>query len=89
MVGWSQVYNSARLTYLLGTMGSVRSNVKVTSGCWFYEVVIGTENLYQIGWSSKDTKFTRSEGVQTHSCTNVTTNDTHAHTTTTTTNDTF
>ncbi|ELR16935.1 SPRY and ankyrin domain containing protein [Acanthamoeba castellanii str. Neff] len=58
-----QVYNSARLTYLLGTMGSVRSNVKVTSGCWFYEVVIGTENLYQIGWSSKDTKFTRSEGV--------------------------
>jgi hypothetical protein len=43
-------------------MGSIRSDVKVTSGCWFYEVVIGTENLYQIGWSSKDTKFTRSEG---------------------------
>ena len=36
---------------------SVRCTFQVKSGCWFYEVLIITPGVMQIGWATKDSKF--------------------------------
>lgn len=36
---------------------SVRSTFQVDSGTWYYEVLIITEGVMQIGWATKASKF--------------------------------
>jgi len=41
---------------------SVRCTFQVDSGCWFYEVLIITSGVMQIGWATKNSKFLNHEG---------------------------
>lgn len=41
---------------------SVRCTFQVKSGCWFYEVLIITPGVMQIGWATKDSKFLNHDG---------------------------
>uniref|UniRef100_A0A2R5LBY4 Putative ring finger and spry domain-containing protein n=2 Tax=Ornithodoros turicata TaxID=34597 RepID=A0A2R5LBY4_9ACAR len=41
---------------------SVRSTFQVDSGVWYYEVLIVTGGVMQIGWATKDSKFLNHEG---------------------------
>ncbi|XP_021960066.1 RING finger and SPRY domain-containing protein 1 [Folsomia candida] len=41
---------------------SVRSTFQVDSGTWYYEVLIITEGVMQIGWATKASKFLNHEG---------------------------
>jgi len=41
---------------------SVRSTFQVDSGVWYYEVLIVTEGVMQIGWATKASKFLNHEG---------------------------
>uniref|UniRef100_T1IHI8 RING finger and SPRY domain-containing protein 1 n=1 Tax=Strigamia maritima TaxID=126957 RepID=T1IHI8_STRMM len=41
---------------------SVRSTFQVDSGIWYYEVVVITSGVMQIGWATKDSKFQNHEG---------------------------
>lgn len=34
-----------------------KSCFQVTSGCWYYEVLIVTPGVMQIGWATKDSTF--------------------------------
>lgn len=36
---------------------SVRCTYQVNSGCWYYEVLIITPGVMQIGWATKDSNF--------------------------------
>ena len=36
---------------------SVRSTFQVDSGIWYYEVMIITAGVMQIGWATKDSSF--------------------------------
>jgi Kip1 ubiquitination-promoting complex protein 1 len=42
---------------------SIRANVGVFSGCYYYEVMLKTMGLMQIGWSTIQTPFTSHRGV--------------------------
>lgn len=41
---------------------SVRCTYSVNSGCWYYEVLIVTSGVMQIGWATKQSKFLNHEG---------------------------
>jgi len=41
---------------------SVRCTFQVKFGCWFYEVLIITPGVMQIGWATKDSKFLNHDG---------------------------
>jgi len=41
---------------------SVRCTYSVNSGCWYYEVLIITSGVMQIGWATKQSKFLNHEG---------------------------
>uniref|UniRef100_A0A914XQS2 B30.2/SPRY domain-containing protein n=1 Tax=Plectus sambesii TaxID=2011161 RepID=A0A914XQS2_9BILA len=41
---------------------SVRCTFQVTEGVWFYEALIVTPGVMQIGWATKDSKFFNHEG---------------------------
>lgn len=41
---------------------SVRCTYQVTAGCWYYEVLIVTPGVMQIGWATKDSTFLSHEG---------------------------
>jgi len=41
---------------------SVRCTFSVNSGCWYYEVLIITSGVMQIGWATKQSKFLNHEG---------------------------
>jgi len=41
---------------------SVRCTFQVDSGCWFYEVLVITSGVMQIGWATKNSKFLNHEG---------------------------
>merc|ERR1719273_160422 len=41
---------------------SVRCTFQVDFGCWFYEVLIITSGVMQIGWATKNSKFLNHEG---------------------------
>uniref|UniRef100_A0A182NUG3 RING finger and SPRY domain-containing protein 1 n=1 Tax=Anopheles dirus TaxID=7168 RepID=A0A182NUG3_9DIPT len=41
---------------------SVRCTYQVTAGCWYYEVLIMTPGVMQIGWATKDSNFLSHEG---------------------------
>ncbi|UJR14090.1 hypothetical protein I4U23_001086 [Adineta vaga] len=41
---------------------SVRSTFHVSSGVWYYEVLIITDGVMQIGWATKQSKFMNHEG---------------------------
>ena len=41
---------------------SVRCTFSVSSGCWYYEVLIVTSGVMQIGWATKQSKFLNHEG---------------------------
>merc|ERR1712018_998163 len=41
---------------------SVRCTFEVDKGVWFYEVLIITAGVMQIGWATKDSKFLNHEG---------------------------
>lgn len=41
---------------------SVRCTFQVASGCWYYEVLIVTPGVMQIGWATKDSTFLSHEG---------------------------
>lgn len=41
---------------------SVRCTFQVDSGCWYYEVLIITPGVMQIGWATKNSKFLNHEG---------------------------
>lgn len=41
---------------------SVRCTYSVNSGCWYYEVLIVTSGVMQIGWATKRSKFLNHEG---------------------------
>jgi len=41
---------------------SVRCTFSVSSGCWYYEVLIITSGVMQIGWATKQSKFLNHEG---------------------------
>jgi hypothetical protein len=36
--------------------------VVVFSGCWYYEVLIVTSGVMQIGWATKNSKFLNHDG---------------------------
>ena len=36
---------------------SVRCTFQINSGCWYYEVLIITPGVMQIGWATKNSKF--------------------------------
>lgn len=36
---------------------SVRCTYQVNAGCWYYEVLIVTPGVMQIGWATKDSNF--------------------------------
>ena len=41
---------------------SVRGTFDVNSGIWYYEVLIVTDGVMQIGWATKNSKFMNHEG---------------------------
>jgi len=41
---------------------SVRCTFSVNSGCWYYEVLVITSGVMQIGWATKQSKFLNHEG---------------------------
>nr|XP_040234925.2 RING finger and SPRY domain-containing protein 1-like [Anopheles coluzzii]XP_040234926.2 RING finger and SPRY domain-containing protein 1-like [Anopheles coluzzii]XP_040234927.2 RING finger and SPRY domain-containing protein 1-like [Anopheles coluzzii] len=41
---------------------SVRCTYQVNAGCWYYEVLIMTPGVMQIGWATKDSNFLSHEG---------------------------
>ncbi|EDS43814.1 conserved hypothetical protein [Culex quinquefasciatus] len=41
---------------------SVRCTFQVNQGCWYYEVLIITPGVMQIGWATKDSNFLSHEG---------------------------
>lgn len=41
---------------------SVRCTYSVNSGCWYYEVLVITSGVMQIGWATKQSKFLNHEG---------------------------
>ena len=41
---------------------SVRCTYPVSAGVWYYEVLIITEGVMQIGWASKQSRFMNHEG---------------------------
>lgn len=41
---------------------SVRCTFQINSGCWYYEVLIITPGVMQIGWATKDSNFLSHEG---------------------------
>lgn len=41
---------------------SVRCTFQVNAGCWYYEVLIITPGVMQIGWATKDSNFLSHEG---------------------------
>lgn len=41
---------------------SVRCTYQVNTGCWYYEVLIITPGVMQIGWATKDSNFLSHEG---------------------------
>jgi hypothetical protein len=41
---------------------SVRCTFNVSSGVWYYEVLIVTDGVMQIGWATKQSKFMNHEG---------------------------
>jgi hypothetical protein len=41
---------------------SVRCTFSVNSGCWYYEVLVITSGVMQIGWATKRSKFLNHEG---------------------------
>lgn len=41
---------------------SVRCTFQVARGCWYYEVLIVTPGVMQIGWATKDSPFLSHEG---------------------------
>ncbi|EAT45384.2 AAEL003343-PA [Aedes aegypti] len=41
---------------------SVRCTFQVNTGCWYYEVLIITPGVMQIGWATKDSNFLSHEG---------------------------
>ncbi|CAB4068240.1 RSPRY1 [Lepeophtheirus salmonis] len=41
---------------------SVRCTFQVDEGVWFYEVVLATAGIMQIGWATKDSKFLNYDG---------------------------
>jgi len=41
---------------------SVRCTFSVNTGCWYYEVLIITSGVMQIGWATKQSKFLNHEG---------------------------
>ena len=42
---------------------SIRANTAVFRDCFYYEVTLLTDGLMQIGWCSRGTKFSRTNGV--------------------------
>ncbi|KOB74976.1 putative F16A11.1 [Operophtera brumata] len=44
------------------TFESVRCTFQINQGCWYYEVEILTPGVMQIGWATKETKFSTHEG---------------------------
>lgn len=45
---------------------SVRCTYQVNSGCWYYEVLIITPGVMQIGWATKDSNFLSHVSVIVH-----------------------
>ncbi|CAD7086433.1 unnamed protein product [Hermetia illucens] len=44
------------------TFESVRCTFQASSGCWYYEVLIITPGVMQIGWATKDSSFLSDDG---------------------------
>lgn len=44
------------------TFESVRCTFQVVSGCWYYEVLVITPGVMQIGWATKDSNFLSDDG---------------------------
>ncbi|XP_037959495.1 RING finger and SPRY domain-containing protein 1-like [Teleopsis dalmanni] len=44
------------------TFESVRCTFQITSGCWYYEVLLVTPGVMQIGWATKESSFLSDDG---------------------------
>ncbi|XP_055377787.1 RING finger and SPRY domain-containing protein 1-like [Condylostylus longicornis] len=44
------------------TFESVRCTFQITTGCWYYEVLVVTPGVMQIGWATKDSNFLSDDG---------------------------
>ncbi|XP_003747264.1 RING finger and SPRY domain-containing protein 1 [Galendromus occidentalis] len=41
---------------------SVRSTFEVSEGCWYYEVELVTDGIMQIGWATRNSKYSNHDG---------------------------
>ena len=56
-IGWYNYLNIFQARCDAASFESVRCTFEVDDGVWFYEVLIITAGVMQIGWATKDSKF--------------------------------